>query len=239
MERDLILDIERRSHRALPPAESVRLDGWILALGRGSVRRLNSCTTFGASSRRDLFERIEAVERRYAGRGRGARFRLTTLDRHLDDRLETRGYDRSGETIVMIGPVDGDHHDGVAVTRAAGPTWFVRYAAWGGHDDLRTDEIRESLGSLKLDLGAFTSDRAVGVAVVDPPWGGLFDVAVDPAARSEGHGRRLAESMLAWMGEHGATRSYLQVLASNTPATGLYTALGFREAYRYWYRTHP
>lgn len=237
MDRELILDLERRSTRALPPAEAVQLGEWRLALGRGSVGRLNSCTTFGDSPRRDMFERIEAVERRYAGRGRLAKFRLTPLDVHLDGRLETRGYTRSGEVTVMTGPVGGEPATDVAAARAAGPSWLERYAAWGGHDELRTAEIAESLGALTLDLGVFSSPAAIGAAVLDPPWVGLFDLVTDPARRRQGHARRLTSTVLAWAAEAGADRSYLQVVATNTAAIAMYDSLGFTEAYRYWYRT--
>jgi len=237
MDRDLILDLETRSIRALPPAETVQLGRWIVALGRGSVGRLNSCTTFGESPRRALFERIEAVERRYAARGRETRFRLTELDSHLDARLETRGYARSEDVIVMTGPVGGRTDDSVAVARAAGPTWLARYEEWGGHDELRTAEIGEALGSLTLDTGVFSSPASIGVAVLDPPWVGLFDLITDPEQRSKGHGRRLTEAMLAWAAQQGAERSWLQVHSSNEAAIALHRSLGFTESHRYWYRT--
>lgn len=237
MDRELILDLEERSVRAMPAAETVRLGQWLVSLGRGEVSRLNSATTFGESPRRQMFERIEAVERRYISRGREPKFRLTGLDFHLDERLETRGYDHGPEVIVMTGPVGGRADGTVAMARAAGPTWLDRYAAWGGHDGLRTAEIGESLGSLTLDMAAFMSPTTIGVAVVDRPWVGLFDVITDPEQRRSGGAHQLTESMLAWAADQGAERSYLQVVSSNEPAIAMYDRLGFTESYRYWYRT--
>jgi ribosomal protein S18 acetylase RimI-like enzyme len=41
---------------------------------------------------------------------------------------------------------------------------------------------------------------------------------------------------LNWTRAAGATEAAIQVLGSNAPAIGLYTSLGFVEAYRYHYR---
>jgi N-acetylglutamate synthase len=237
MDRELILGLERCSVRALPPAETVQLGEWLVALGRGSLLRLNSCTTFGESPRRNMFERIEAVEKRYDARGRPTRFRLTELDRHLDERLETRGYELSTEVVVMTGPVGGAASGNVAVASAAGPTWLDRYSEWGAHDELRRLELGESLGALTLDTGVFSSPAAIGVAVLDGPWVGLFNLIVDPVQRRRGHGRDLTSAILSWAVSRGAERSYLQVVATNTDAISMYSTLGFTEAYRYHYRT--
>jgi N-acetylglutamate synthase len=237
MDRELILGLERCSVRALPSAETVQLGEWLVALGRGSLLRLNSCTTFGESPRRNMFERIEAVEKRYDTRGRPTRFRLTELDRHLDERLETRGYELSTEVVVMTGPVGGAASGNVAVASAAGPTWLDRYSEWGAHDELRRLELGESLGALTLDTGVFSSPAAIGVAVLDGPWVGLFNLIVDPVQRRKGHGRDLTSAILSWAVSRGAERSYLQVVATNTDAISMYSTLGFTEAYRYHYRT--
>ncbi len=208
-----------------------------MALSRGSLLRLNSCSTFGESPRRSMFERIEAVERRYDSRTRPTRFRLTELDRHLDERLESRGYERSIEVVVMTGPVGGTAIGNVAVASAAGPTWLDRYVEWGGHDEMRRLELGESLGALTLDMAAFSSPAAIGVAVLDGSWVGLFNMTVDPAQRKQGHGHRLTSATLSWAATRGAKRSYLQVVATNGDAIAMYSALGFTETYRYHYRT--
>ena len=236
MDRQLILDIEERAVRAMPAAETVYFGRWVASLGRGTALRLNSCTTF-AESPRELFERIEQVERKYASRDRLTRFRLTPLDQHLDDRLHTRGYERGPEVILMTGPVAGRTDDSVAVARGLGPTWLERYSTWGGYDELRTSEIAESFNSLTLETGVFMSPTAIGVAVVDGSWVGLFDIVVDPGERGKGAGKTITSAMLAWAAGRGAERSYLQVVTTNETAIAMYDRLGFTDAYHYWYRT--
>lgn len=236
MDRELILELERAGLRAMPPAETVRFGEWLAAIGRGSVSRLNSCSALGDSPRRAMFERIEQVERRYARRGRETVFRLTGLDTHLDGRLQTRGYERSDEVLVMVAPADGTPDPAVTIASAPGPTWTSRFRAWSGRDDVGADEIIESLGSIRLDVGVFHSDHAVGAAVRDGDLVGLFDIAVDPGARRSGHGMAISEAMVAWGAAQGAARAYLQVLATNEPAVALYRSLGFTDSHRYWYR---
>jgi ribosomal-protein-alanine N-acetyltransferase len=56
----------------------------------------------------------------------------------------------------------------------------------------------------------------------------VLDVAVAPAARGRGIGRRLLAEALRGLRERGARRAYLEVRESNTAALRLYESLGFR-----------
>ncbi|MDX1448755.1 MAG: GNAT family N-acetyltransferase, partial [Acidimicrobiia bacterium] len=63
------------------------------------------------------------------------------------------------------------------------------------------------------------------------------DIVVDPAERGKGAGTELTAAMLAWAASQGAERSYLQVVATNEAAIGMYDRLGFTDTYHYAYRT--
>lgn len=65
----------------------------------------------------------------------------------------------------------------------------------------------------------------------------IESVATAPHARGKGLARRVVEGLMSWGSTLGAGGACLQVLAENTPALAVYTALGFdRELYRYHYR---
>jgi ribosomal protein S18 acetylase RimI-like enzyme len=236
--RNEIKRIERAAARALPAPETIEVDGWTVLLGRGEVNRINSAVTNGYRPRA-LMDHIEATERRFASRRRSPQFRLTPLDQTVDGLLSDRGYERSADVVVMTAPVaTGAEPDPAVMLRSAVTPGFVdRFRAWGGYTDVRVDEIVESLSALTLPYVAALSDHALAVGVVDDGLVGLFDVVVDPDARSTGHGRTISRSVLAWGADRGAELAYLQVHSENAAALRLYRSLGFEEAYRYWYRS--
>ena len=74
----------------------------------------------------------------------------------------------------------------------------------------------------------FRSGRAAVTAGPDGThWVGLSAVHVAEEARRRGLARELCSALLAWGGEHGATRAYVQVLTGNTAAIKLYESMGF------------
>jgi ribosomal protein S18 acetylase RimI-like enzyme len=77
---------------------------------------------------------------------------------------------------------------------------------------------------------------AVGLAVAERGWVGVFDLVTAAAWRNRGLGRQANLRLLHWGRAQGAQQAYLQVMRDNAPALHLYEMLGFREAYPYWYR---
>jgi GNAT superfamily N-acetyltransferase len=81
------------------------------------------------------------------------------------------------------------------------------------------------------DLGGV----AGGLAAYADDWVGFRSIEVDPAHRRRGLGLAVVAALVDWGAERGATTAYLQVLADNTAALGLYARLGFRTHHRYRY----
>jgi GNAT superfamily N-acetyltransferase len=77
---------------------------------------------------------------------------------------------------------------------------------------------------------------AVGRAVADTGWAGVFGMATLPGARGKGAARRVLAALAGWAGDQRADRLYLQVERGNTPALRLYGRAGFTELCGYHYR---
>ncbi|MFQ5554520.1 MAG: GNAT family N-acetyltransferase, partial [Acidimicrobiia bacterium] len=163
----------------------------------------------------------------------------------VDEHLTRLRFSIEGETVVMTGPVvpaaprDESPEPALVGSSAPSPAWRAVQQRWMGIDDPEAwDRVLARVASPALFAEARDGDGlvAAGLGVVRRGWLGIFEVATDPEHRRRGHGTRLVQGLMAWATTAGATRVFLQVVASNEAATGLYRGLGFVEAYRYWYR---
>jgi GNAT superfamily N-acetyltransferase len=77
---------------------------------------------------------------------------------------------------------------------------------------------------------------AVGRAVADTGWAGVFSMATLPDARRLGAGRAVLTALADWADTAGAHRMYLQVTDESSAAVRLYRRAGFRVAGTYHYR---
>ena len=78
---------------------------------------------------------------------------------------------------------------------------------------------------------------AIGFAVADQGWTGIFGMGTRPEARRRGAATAVLHTLAQWAVDHHAARLYLQVEESNSAARTLYERAGFVETYRYHYRT--
>ena len=250
-----LVALERAALRSWPALETIEDDGWLLRFSGGYTQRASSATVLRAGSTDRLAARVAACEEAYRARGLPPIFRLVSFAgaEALDALLEARGYRRHDESLVMTLPAIGAEGPGAGEGRGGSQgevvaldleAWLPLYERMNGKDAGQRAQHRALLEAIPgrrflAALSGCAGPAAVGLAVVEGGWAGVFDVAADPAQRGQGLGGRLMTGMLGWAAGAGASGAYLQVLIANTPAVRLYQRLGFVEAYRYGYRTAP
>lgn len=237
--------LEEVSLNAWPALQHILLDGWLLRFAKGYTRRANSINPLYASSM-DLDEKIGRCETIYVQRGLPVVFRLTpfAMPPKLDQHLARRHYERIDLTHVQ--QVDLTHQalpvaSAVTLQEESLDHWmqlFCRLSEAPMSKHQTHKEILQAIPSrcLLASLQDANSVVACGMGVLELPYVGLFDLVTAPSQRNKGYGAKLVSSLLHWAQEHGATAAYLQVVSSNAPARHLYTKLGFRDVYQYWYR---
>ena len=241
-----IRSIEACSQRAWPCLEQEEFAGWKFRFAEGFTRRSNSANAVRPEEG-DPAALIARCEEAYRARGLPPIFRITPLAQppHLDALLEERGYGKEGETRVQVlehiptqsfGETPGPH-----LHTPPGREWLDSFIPLDETPSAHHGALRAILGRITTPhagavLRANGAAAGCGRGVVGGEWIGLFDIVTHSGQRRQGVGGRVIAALLHWGSGQGATRAYLQVESANQPALRLYAKLGFREAYRYWYR---
>ncbi len=229
------------------PALNTCFDGpAVIRLSRGYTKRANS-VSFLDPDDSDLYLRMIRAEDMYLRHHLPPCFRLTPLaPPGLDAMLEERGYRRIDETLTMtmtmttaLSPVPPDM--AMYVRYKPNDAWLRAFIIATGTPAEHEDTMRTMLSRIVpsasyLTLRTEDGDVGTTLVVTDGTWAGIFDVAVREDLRGKGYGARLMRGVLAHAAASGATHAWLQVMETNTSARHIYDALGFTEAYRYFYR---
>jgi GNAT superfamily N-acetyltransferase len=196
----------------------------------------------------ELERRVARAEEFYASRGAATRFQITpgVCPDQLDTLLAERGYRRESSMSLQVASTEqvqeragaGDLR--VRLDDHPSRRWFEVWQAVHGHvGDPRPEW--ELLGRVEppscYAAALLGSDIvAVGRAVADTGWVGVFGMATLPEARGKGAARSVLGALADWAGAHHADRMYLQVERDNVPALRLYEQAGFSEVSGYHYR---
>lgn len=220
-------------------------DGWLVRLSPGKARRARSINPFYGGAL-PLDEKLERCAGLYRAHGLPMIVRVTPFvsPPGLDEALDARGFAAFEETRVMTADIPADVATSPAVS-LHDVEWVVDAVS-----EIRraraVDRVahRQRLEALPLPVMGFAMRHrdevsCAGVAIVEAPWVGLFDIVTHPDHRGRGLASALTSAMLAWARTVGATRSYLQVEAGNEPARAVYRKRGFADRYAYWYRAAP
>lgn len=241
-------DLEQAGFNAWPALRNVFVGGWLVRTADGYTKRANSAN-FLRPHPMPAADAVARCTQLLAAQGVRPAFRLV-------ERAETRAVERHladarwvqiEPSLVMHAPLDG-----AFPARDADPSisllpldeWLEVHAAIAGQDAETAARHRSLLSQLLLP--AFPAvvregEEAVacGLAVADGPLLGFFDIVTAAAHRGRGHARRLMSAQAVAARAAGAASAWLQVVAANAPAVGLYRKLGFEVSHRYSYRVAP
>ncbi|WP_371871107.1 N-acetylglutamate synthase, CG3035 family [Mycolicibacterium agri] len=215
--------MEHAAALAWPGTERQWLNGWLLRSSGGQSHRANSAVPLGVEA---TVATVPAIVDWYAQRGQtpwlAVPDRLLSLPAAVPAHLET---------IIMVRDLPAGRPD-PAVTLAPEPDakWLRLYER-----DVSTDVLTAVVDGVVTF--ATRDDAAVGRAAVTAApdgsrWAGMSAVRVVDAHRRRGHARELCAALMSWASAQGAQHCYVQVLADNAAAIGLYEQLGFTAQHR-------
>jgi ribosomal protein S18 acetylase RimI-like enzyme len=230
---------------AWPALQTLFYDGWVLRFANGYTKRANSIHPMYPSSS-DPCEKISACEQLYQNRDQRTVFKITPAvqPNRLDTLLEDRGYRLDSPTSVQtldLIPLKGSTTRRSIISEVLSETWLVDCCRLSGIETRYHPTLKRMLGEPHAERGFFSIQEhgqtiTCGMGAVQNKHVGLFDIVTDANYRNQGYGYQLISDLLAWGKERGAQTAYLQVMLNNPPALQLYSKLGFKESYRYWYR---
>ena len=240
----MIRAVEELAMNAWPSLQTLFYDGWVLRFSDGYTKRANSVHPLYSSSL-NVEEKVQACEEIYQSKGLDVVFKMTASAQpeKLEQVLAAKEYKADSHTSVRVLELDGvdkapaqsallteDLHEWLPA--------FCKLSNIGGH---REPTLKQLLRNV-VPARCFASIRhqgqvvACGMGVLQEKFVSWFDIVTDANFRRRGFGRQLMLNLLAWGKRNGAQTAYLQVMLNNEPALRLYSGLGFKEIYTYWYR---
>ncbi|WP_307845515.1 GNAT family N-acetyltransferase [Planomonospora sp. ID67723] len=244
-----VRSLQERAARALPAEHVKDAGGWWLRHAPSCSWWVGTVLPHGGARPGELMDRVVEAEEFYAARGTAARFQISpgACSQGLDTVLAERGYHRRSPMSLQVASTARVLRQvpagSLRVRLDERPThaWFEVWHAVHGHGgDSRSEwDMLGRVGRPCAYACAVIDDEvlAVGRAVADTGWAGLFGMATLPEARGKGAARGVIAALAGWAGARGAGRMYLQVERGNIPALRLYERTGFREICGYHYRT--
>lgn len=220
-------------------------DGWVLNFGDGLSRGANAIFPLYPSTV-DVEEKVAHCELLYSRKGHETVFRVATptQPRELDALLEARGYTHVAQTSVQVADLSQrpqeDRLD-VAIESDPDEAWLDDLWRLSATPPAMQPGAAEMLHAIAPPRACASIRKegetiAIGHAVLERGFVGLWDIIVAVDHRNQGIGERMLTALLEWGRQRGARRAHLAVMCENAPALRLYEKLGFREVYQYWHR---
>jgi N-acetylglutamate synthase len=242
---DLIRQIEEVSMNSWPSLQTIHYDGWVLRFAEGLTRRSNSVYPI-YDSKTDVDSKIIYCEYLYKLKELPVCFKITEIAQpyDLDKILDSKGYDHEFDISVQLRNIDEfivDQDRNAHITEYTEVKWIDYYIQMNEMNPIQKPILKKIIDQIILPkcLLTYYLERfpiGCGLGVIDDKFLGLFDIVIDKQFRNKGFGKSMIDIILMWGKNNGAKVAYLQVLTDNNAAIRLYDKVGFKEAYRYWYR---
>jgi len=186
---------------------------------------------------------VKRYEIYFKNKGLPCVFRIPSFSNNqkLDSYLQEEGYRYVDRSLVLCRALTNARFDPIEITEKSSNDWLSSYC--------EINEIARDSHAVHLEMIQRIKDRtllavlkeddlevACGLGVISNRYVGLFDITTKKNVRQQGYGTQLLNAMFHWAVKHGATRSYLQVVADNKAAINLYEKFEYKLGYEYWYR---
>jgi GNAT superfamily N-acetyltransferase len=234
----LLKTLQEYAARAQPAAHVEEAGGWWLRHSPGDAWWVSAVLPH------DREDRVAVAEEFCAQRGSGVRFQITPgvcaddLDSLLDGRGYERGHDMSLRIASTADVLRQSHADAGAVTTRLTDEWLAAWQAVTTRDISAERDLLSRVEHPSAYAHAEVDGQvvAVGRAVAEQGWAGVFGMATLPHARGQGAARSVLAALAGWAAAREANHMYLQMEKANTTAFRLYERTGFREVCTYHYR---
>lgn len=234
----LLKTLQEHAARAQPAAHVEEAGGWWLRHSPGDAWWVSAVLPH------DREDRVALAEEFCAERGSGVRFQITPgvcakdLDQTLDERGYTRGYDMSLQIASTAEVLRQARSDAGEVTARPTDDWLAAWQAVSTRDVSAERDLLSRVEHPSAYAYAEVDGQvvAVGRAVAEQGWAGVFGMATLPHARGQGAARSVLAALASWAAAREANHLYLQLEKANATAFRLYERTGFREVCNYHYR---
>jgi GNAT superfamily N-acetyltransferase len=241
---ELVRSLQERAARGQPAERVEDAGGWLLRLAPEGSWWVGAALPHGAAGPGEMERRVVAAEEFYAAHGAVPRFQLTpgVCPEGVDDLLERRGYRRHSPVSLRAASTarvrELESTLNVRVDERPTRAWYAAWQAVNGESAAEWEMLaRVDLPSAYVSALIGDDVVAVGRAVLDSGWAGVFSMATLPEARGKGAARNVLSALAGWADANNADRMYLQVERGNAAASRLYARAGFTEMCTYHYRS--
>lgn len=241
----MIRRVEELSLNAWPALQNMFYDGWILRISEGYTNRANSIQPI-YSSNEDVASKIKICQGIYNSNDLNTVFKITSdvRPKNLDEILAERGYRKTSPTSVQVINLDTIQKsclENFNYLPHVTEEWINSFYKLSKKDTATKSINHKMLNNIlpnKFFVSMSINEKTIacGLGVLENDFIGLFDIVVDEQYRNKGYGKHLVLVILQLGKNNGAKKAYLQVEKKNAPALKLYSNIGFKEIYDYWYR---